>query len=159
MARSHSPSIEALLEPLYASVLDPARFEDFAGLLRKAMNGHLVALQTDDASHRHNVLTHFWEYGPDAQPPDYVNDASINLFFARGAQAFAARGVLDGSTLFAPGELERTAFYREVLTVLDVQHSMGFLLAAEPQGPKFGLRIHGLGRNCPLLLYRHHGWR
>lgn len=47
MVRGHRPSIEQLLEHLYASVLDPSRFETFAAALRKAMNGHLVALQTD----------------------------------------------------------------------------------------------------------------
>ena len=123
-----------MLEHLYASVLDAARFEDFAADLRLAMNANLVALQTDDTSHRHSVRKLFTDSPQQVAPPDYANDATQNLYFVRGAQIFETKGILDGTRLFAPGELERTAFYQDVLMPLDVHYSMGFCLEAEPTG-------------------------
>ena len=135
------PSMDRMLAHLYASVLDPARFEDFAADLRLAMNAHLVAVQTDDASHRHRVQHHFFEREHAVIEPDYANDASQNLFFIRGSQKFEQLGVLDGATLFASGELERTAFYQEVLAPLDVHHSMGFCLDYSPSHEILALSV------------------
>lgn len=126
------PSMERMLAHLYASVLDAARFEDFVADLRLVMNAHLVALQADDASHRHQVRKHFFEHEQTVAEPDYANDASKNLFFIRGAKDFGSLGVIDGGLLFAPGELERTAFYQDVLAPLDVYHSMGICLDVGP---------------------------
>lgn len=124
------PSMDRMLAHLYASVLDPARFEDFAADLRCAMNAHLVALQADDPSHRHQVRQHFSEREIAVEEPDYANDSSQNLYFIRGAKDFENLGVIDGGLLFGPGELEQTAFYEEVLVPLDVRHSMGICLDA-----------------------------
>lgn len=134
MIEGHRPSLEGMLQHLYASVLDAARFEDFAADLRLVMNAHLVAVQTDDPDHRHSVQKHFTEHRIDVPLPDFANDASINAFFVKGAYIFSTLGVIDGGTLFASGELERTAFYREHLIPVDVHHSMGICLAAEPYG-------------------------
>ena len=141
MTGSRRPSLEGMLEHLYASVLDPARFDDFAGELRLAMNAHLVALQTDDAGHRHHVQTHFTDAPLDVPTPDYANDASINAFFAKGSRVFQQQGVIDGNSLFDRGELERTAFYQEVLSAVDVQHSMGLCVKAGPSGHLIALTV------------------
>jgi DNA-binding CsgD family transcriptional regulator len=130
-----------MLEHLYASVLDAARFEDFATDVRVAMNGSLVALQSDEPTHRHRVQHHYAGSSIDVRPPDYANDASQNLYFVRGAAAFAAEGVIDGMHLFAPGELERTAFYDEILAPLDVHYSMGLCLHADASGNILALTI------------------
>lgn len=135
------PSIERMLAHLYASVLDPARFEDFAADLRLAMNAHLVALQTDDASHRHRVKQHFFECEQKVAEPDYTNDASQNLYFIRGAGKFENIGVIDGGLFFAPGELEQTAFYQDVLAPIDVQHSMGICLDVGPSHEILALSV------------------
>lgn len=145
MPRREPPSIERVLEHLYASVLDPRRFEDFAAELRVAMNAHLVALQSDDASHRHHVQRHFSDSPQDVPQPDYANDASVNLYFVRAAHRFASSGVIDGTGLFAPGELERTAFYQEQLVPLDVHKSMGFCLESGPNGESVALSV---SRDC-----------
>ena len=130
-----------MLEHLYASVLDAARFEDFAGDLRLAMNANLCALQSDDASHRHHVRRHYADTSIDVPQPDYTNDASQNLYFVRGAEIFSKQGVVDGSRLFAPGELEGTAFYDEILTPLDVHYSMGLCLHADDSGHLLALSV------------------
>jgi DNA-binding CsgD family transcriptional regulator len=141
MHRREPPSIDCMLQHLYASVLDPARFEDFAADLRLAMNAHLVALQSDDTSHRHNVKQYFFDDRRDVPQPDYANDASINLYFVRGANRFQSNGVIDGTSLFAPGELERTAFYQEQLLPMDVDKSMGFCLDLTPSGKIFAMSV------------------
>ncbi len=141
MAQQTLPSFERMLEHLYASVLDAARFEDFAADLRLAMNAHLVALQVDDASHRHQVKKHFFESEQNVREPDYANDASQNLFFIRGAERFEAEGVIDGTSFFAPGELERSAFYQEVLAPIGVHYSMGFCLEAKASGDIVALSV------------------
>ena len=141
MARRTPPSMERMLEHLYASVLDPLRFEDFAAELRGAMNAHLVAVQSDDVSHRHSVQRHFSDNPHEVPEPDYTNDASINLYFVRGAHKFASEGVIDGTTLFAPGELDRTAFYQEQLVPLDVHKSMAFCLQAQSTGQITALSV------------------
>jgi DNA-binding CsgD family transcriptional regulator len=141
MHRREPPSIDCMLQHLYASVLDPARFEDFAADLRLAMNAHLVALQSDDTSHRHNVKQYFFDDRRDVPQPDYANDASINLYFVRGANRFESNGVIDGTSLFAPGELERTAFYQEQLLPMDVDKSMGFCLDLTPSGKIFAMSV------------------
>lgn len=130
-----------MLQHLYASVLDPARFDDFAADLRLAMNAHLVALQSDDASHHHNVQKHFFDVPRDVPQPDYANDASINLYFVRAAHRFESSGIIDGTALFAPGELERTAFYQEQLLPTDVHKSMGFCLEATPSGQSVAMSV------------------
>lgn len=141
MAGATRPSLECMLQHLYASVLDPARFEDFAADLRLAMNAHLVALQSDDASHRHSVQKHFCDTPMEVRAPDYANDASINAYFVKGAHMFASLGVIDGGALFAPGELERTAFYREYLAPVDVHYSMGICVASEACGYSAALSV------------------
>ena len=135
------PSLERMLEHLYASVLDDSRFADFAGDLRIAMNAHLVALQSDDISHRHRVQKHFFDSPRDVPQPDYADDASINLYFARAAHDFENSGVIDGTILFAPGELERTAFYQQQLLPMDVHKSMGFCLEAKATGEITALSV------------------
>lgn len=141
MSQREPPSIDSMLQHLYASVLDPARFEDFAADLRLAMNAHLVALQSDDACHHHNVQKHFFDSPRDVPQPDYANDASINLYFVRGAHRFESSGIIDGTSLFDPGELERTAFYQEQLLPMDVHKSMGFCLDATPSGKIFAMSV------------------
>src|SRR6476469_10003338 len=150
MGRPSSPSIEGMLAHLYASVLEPARFEDFAAELRLAMNAHLVALQSDDASHRHRVQKHFSDSSHDVPEPDYANDASINLYFVRAVHKFQSIGVIDGTELFAPGELERTAFYQEVLLPIEVHKSMGFCLDTTPTGETIALSV-SRDRNRPAF--------
>lgn len=141
MRLREAPSIDCMLQHLYASVLDPARFEDFAADLRLAMNAHLVALQSDDIHHRHIVQKHFFDSPRDVHQPDYANDASINLYFVRAADRFESSGIIDGTSLFAPGELERTAFYQEQLLPMDVDKSMGFCLEATPSGESVALSV------------------
>jgi PAS domain-containing protein len=141
MIRGNSPSFEGLLDDLYASVSDPDRFSGFAANLRAAMNAHLVALQTDDVSHRHHVLQHFTDEPIEISPPDNTGDGSINLYFVRGAAQFFDKGVIDGSTLFAPGELERTEFYRQQLAPIDVHWSMGFCLSTAASGKLVALSV------------------
>lgn len=140
-AKPRVPSFDRLLEDLYASVLEPARFDDFAASLRLAMNSHLIAVQTDNSDHRHNVLQHYSDCAIAVEAPDHENDASINQYFAHSAHKFAERGVLNGSDFFAKGELERTAFYREVLSQLDVHYSAGICMADKPGGELVALSI------------------
>ena len=141
MGQQWPPSMDRMLEHLYASVVDAARFELFALELRTAMNAHIVALQTDDRGHRHHVSKHFTDSPNDVAPPDYANDASRNLFFDRGAHKFQSQGVIDGASFFAEGELQQTAFYMEVLRPMDVEHSMGFCLDAKPNGEITALSV------------------
>ena len=150
MGRRVPPSIEDMLAHLYASVLDPARFEDFAAELRSAMNAHLVSLQSDDASHRHRVQKYFCDSPEEGPQPDYANDSSINLYFVRAAHRFESSGVIDGTMLFAPGELERTAFYREQLLPFDVHKSMGLCLDSGPSGESVALSV-SRDRNRPAF--------
>ena len=93
------------------------------------VNGRPDACTTGGKVHR--AQHHYAGSSSDVRPPDYANDASQNLYFVRGAAAFAAEGVIDGMHLFAPGELERSAFYDEILAPLDVQYSMGLCLHAD----------------------------
>lgn len=138
------PSIESLLTDLYGSVSDASRFTDFATGLRLAMDGHLVALQCDDRYHRHCVLKHYLEddgFDPDTDLAVPEDDAGINLYFVRGARDFFRQGVINGSTLFERGELERTAFYRQTLVPIDVHWSMGFCLSEESSGELVALTV------------------
>ena len=141
MTGSRRPSLEGMLEHLYASVLDAARFEDFAAELRLAMNAHLIAIQTDETGHRHSVHAHFADAPIDVPSTDYANDASINAYLARGSRMLKQRGVLDCNRLFARGELESTAFYQEVLSAVDVHYSIGFCLTSDSCDRLTGLSV------------------
>lgn len=123
------PSFEIMLEDLYASVCDPERFERFTAKLRTAMNAHLVALLIDDATHYHHVLKNFADEPLAVRPAPPDDDGSINLYFTRGKEQLIENGVLDGTILFVPGELERTAFYQKQLLPIDVHWSMAYCIS------------------------------
>lgn len=129
MTKRNMPSFESLLDDLYASVCDPDRFEQFASKLRTVMNAHLVALLTDDVRHYHHVIKNFADEPLAVRPAPLDDDGSINQYFARGADQLVENGVLDGTPLFAPGELERTAFYRKQLLPIDAHWSMAYCLS------------------------------
>lgn len=150
MTGATTQHFESMLEHLYASVLDAARFEDFAAELRLAMNAHLIAIQTDEAGHRHSVHAHFADAPIDVPTTDYANDASINAYLARGSRMLKQRGVLDCNTLFACGELESTAFYQEVLSAVDVHYSMGFCLTTDACDPLTGLSVSRDRKRMPF---------
>lgn len=122
--------MESMLGHLYGAVIDPGRFEAFVGEVQASLRSHLVAIQTDDGSHAHSVRQHFGNV--QAPPPqDSADDVRINQFIARGADTLLEDGVLDCARFFKPGELESTAFYKQVLVPMDVHHSVGVLLASE----------------------------
>jgi len=141
MTGRNRPSLESLLGDLYASMNDAERFPVFAAKLRMAMNAHLVALQTDEAGHVHHVLRNFAADPIEVKPADRADDGSANLYFVRGAAQFLSKGVIDGATLFAPGELERTEFYRQQLCPFDVHWSMGFCLSSVASGELVALSV------------------
>lgn len=147
--RSNMPSFESMLEDLYASVCDTERFERFTTKLRTAMNAHLVALLTDDATHYHHVLKNFADEPLAVRPAPPGHDGSINLYFARGAEQLIERGVLDGTPLFAPGELERTTFYREQLLPIDAHWSMAYCLSDQASDEVVALTVSRDKRRPP----------
>ncbi len=129
MTKRNMPSFESMLEDLYASICDPERFERFTAKLRTAMNAHLVALLIDDVTHYHRVLKNFSDEPLAVRPAPPDDDGSINLYFARGVKQLVENGVLDGTPLFARGELEHTAFYRKQLLPIDAHWSMAYCLS------------------------------
>lgn len=126
------PSAGELLGDLYGSLQEPERFGAFTSGLAACLRSHLVAIQNDDGSHAHSVRRHF---GIDADPFELSarDDAGVNQFLLRGADTLLSEGVLDCARFFRPGELERTAFYADVLVPMDVHHSLGVLIASEGQ--------------------------
>lgn len=127
------PSFEDLLEALYASVLAPARFDEFAARLRLALDSHIVAIQADDGSHTHDVRQHYVAAGTGPPVADINDDARINQFFLRGSHLIC-QGVVNGDHLFEAGELEHTAFYQEILAPMDVRHSIGSMVSIDSAG-------------------------
>jgi hypothetical protein len=131
--------LENLLEALYASLVVPERFQDFVVGLRHELDAHLIALQSDDSQHQHRVESHFDDIHAVPDVSRLADDARVNQFLLRGAQGFLSNGVFCSSGLFAPGELERTAFYEDVLRQVDVFHTLGFLLWSDASGNLVGM--------------------
>lgn len=152
------PSFEEMLGDLYGAVEQPERFDTFVAALGVRLKSHLVAIHCDDGTHAHSVRRHFG-IGAQSQALPGRDDASINQFLLRGADTLLEEGVLDCARHFRRGELERTAFYADVLAEMDVHHSVGVLVANE--GRSFvGLsasrskRSPGFGQADLRLLYQ-----
>lgn len=144
------PAFEDLLEPLYGSLLDPARSDEFGKKLALAMDAHLVALQVDDGCHRHDIRKHL-AGGSDANASaGDRDDATINQFFLKGSDRLIRNGFLSSTGMFASGELERTAFYRDVLVPYDVLHGVGILLHREDSGSITSLTVNRDRRRPPF---------
>jgi PAS domain-containing protein len=122
---------EGMLDALYGSLLEPDRFDEFASLLRAGTNSHLIAIQKDDASHRHCVSRHYSVAAPEVPPLPDLDDANTNQYLLRGSAKLREVGVLDPTGMFGKGELEQTAFYRQILASLDVHYSAGAVLEAD----------------------------
>ncbi|HRN62300.1 MAG TPA: hypothetical protein PK743_03115 [Luteimonas sp.] len=135
------PSFEDLLDPLYGSLLDPARSEEFGKKLALAMNAHLVALQVDDGCHRHDISKHLAEGRADAPARDR-DDATINQLVLKDRDRLIRDGFGSSTGMFASGELERTAFYHEVMVRYDVLHGASILLHRESSGSITSLTVN-----------------
>lgn len=134
MTKRSTPSLESMLEDLYASVCDPGRFAEFAAKLRKVMNARLVSLQTHGTGHRRRVIQDF-HAAPVASKPPLADDGCCSVpHLVRDAAHVVGCGVADASATFVPDERELTACCRQQPTSADAHWSMAFCLSSAIAG-------------------------
>src|SRR3546814_13646029 len=84
MTKRNAPSLESMLEDLYASVSDPGRFAGFAAKVRKAMSARLVSLQTHQVGRRRRMVQNFCD-DPKTLATSLVDaDSRVNMPVVRG---------------------------------------------------------------------------
>lgn len=116
-------AIAKVLEPLYASIAEPARLPEFCSRLADATGSHVGAVMTQDLRLRGGRLD--LVVGGDAQEAARyeLEFAADNLWLQRGAHRLATGAVLDSDDFVPRRELRLSRYYNEYLRAHDVEQS------------------------------------
>lgn len=148
MTKRNTPSLESMLEDLYASVADPGRFAGFAAKLRKAMSARLVSLQTHDVGRSRRVVQNFCDDPKTLESSLVDADSRVDMPIVRGPAHVVGCGELDDATAFAPDERQQTTCYRQQSTPVDGHWSMAFCLSSAVAG-QAAVLIVNRDKHCP----------
>lgn len=134
MAVGFEAKLGAVLEPLYASVLDPGRLGDFSAALCAATGSHVGAVMAHDAQHaggRMDLLV-----GVDAEfMATYEQEyASDNIWMQRSQHLMQPGAVLDSDEAAPRSEMRRTRYYNEFLRIADIEQSLALCAQADADG-------------------------
>jgi len=131
---SNEKKLAAVLEPLYAAVLEPERMVDFSGALCTATGSHVGAIMVHDGGHGRGHLELLVGADP-AQAALYEQEyATDNLWMLRGQKRMRAGGIMDSDTVASRAELKLTRYYNEYLRLGDVEQSVALCAKADAEG-------------------------
>jgi len=117
-------TLDAILDALYASVLDPPRLEAFCAGLAHATGSHVGAVMVQDMRSRDGRLDLLVGADP-LEAARYEREfAADNLWLQRGAHRLATGAVLDSDDFVQRGELRSSRYYNEYLRAGDVEQSV-----------------------------------
>lgn len=124
----------AVLEPLYAAVLDAGRLSDFSSALCTATGSHIGAVMAHDAGNRGGRLDLLVGADPAYMAPYEREFASDNPWMQRSAHCMRRGAVVDSDAVLAREELRRTRYYNEYLRIGDVEQSVALCAQADADG-------------------------
>jgi DNA-binding CsgD family transcriptional regulator/PAS domain-containing protein len=138
-------AISDLLERLYDADFSEACFEPFMRALGEQMDSHVLALHTHDIALGRTTMVNAIgvDAGLLARAEKVAND---NIWFQRGAAQLLADGLSDDEQLTTPGELHRTRFHADFLSLADLEHGMGLFLGTDTDQSLAVLTINRNGR-------------
>jgi len=117
-------TLDAVLESLYASVLEPSRLEEFCSRLAHATGSHVGAIMVQDVLRQGGRLDLLVGADP-LEAARYEQEfAADNLWLQRGAHRLSTGAVLDSDDFVARSELRNSRYYNEYLRGGDVEQSV-----------------------------------
>ncbi|GAB3510843.1 PAS domain-containing protein [Pseudoxanthomonas daejeonensis] len=126
--------LAAVLEPLYASVLEPDQMAQFSATLGAATSSHIGAVMVHDAGHGRGRLDLLFGADP-AQAAIYEAEyAGDNLWMQRAHGRMAVGGIMDSDSVATRTELRRTRYYNEYLRLGDIEQSVALCAKADAEG-------------------------
>lgn len=126
--------LAAVLEPLYAAVLEPERMAEFSSALCAATGSHVGAVMVHDSGHGRGRLDLLVGADP-AHTAAYEQEfAADNLWMLRAQGRMVPGGVMDSDTVATRAELKRTRYYNEYLRLGDVEQSAALCAKADAEG-------------------------
>lgn len=126
--------LAALLEPLYAATLEPARLEDFCRAMCAATGSHVGTVLVHDSGHPDGRIGLMLGADPSmarAYEAEYGRD---NLWVNRTRHLMRAGAALDSDDAAPRGELRRSRYYNEFLRRIDVEQSLALCARADAEG-------------------------
>ena len=126
--------LAAVLEPLYASVLEPERMAEFSSTLCEATGSHVGAVMVHDSGHGRGRLDLLVGADPAHTAAYEAEFAQDNLWMLRAQGRMVAGGVIDSDTVASRAELKRTRYYNEYLRLGDVEQSVALCAKADAEG-------------------------
>lgn len=126
--------LAAVLEPLYAAVLEPERMAEFSGALCEATGSHVGAVMVHDSGHGRGRLDLLVGADPAHTAAYEAEFAGDNLWMQRGGGRMVAGGIMDSDTVATRAELKRTRYYNEYLRLSDVEQSVALCAKADAEG-------------------------
>lgn len=126
--------LEAVLEPLYAAVLEPGRLPDFFAVLCGATGSHIGAVMAHDAGNAHGRLELL--VGADAgYMAAYEREfAAENPWMQRTAHLMRPGIVMDSDDVLPRSQLHRTRYYNEYLRIGGIEQSLALCAQADAEG-------------------------
>lgn len=117
-------TLDAVLEALYASVLDPPQLEAFCAGLAHATGSHVGAVMVQDMLTQGGRLDLLVGADP-LEAARYEREfAADNLWLQRGGHRLATGAVLDSDDFVPRRELRDSRYYNEYLRAGDVEQSV-----------------------------------
>jgi PAS domain-containing protein len=127
-------ALDAVLEPLYASVLEPARLQDFCAEMAQATGSHIGAIMVHDAQISRGRLD-LLVGGDPGQMAAYEQEfAADNLWVQRSGHLMGTGAVLDSDTIVPREEFLRSRYYNEYLRAYEVQQSIAMCALRDEDG-------------------------
>src|SRR5690606_27103352 len=127
-------ALEAVLEPLYAAVLDPARLADFSAALCAATGSHIGAVMAHDAGNAHGRLDLLVGADPGYMAVYGREFAAENPWMQRTAHLMRPGIVMDSDAVLPRAELRRTRYYNEYLRIGGIEQSLALCAQADGEG-------------------------
>jgi len=128
------PVLEAVLEPLYAAVLDPGRLAEFSATLCAATGSHIGAVMAHDAGNARGRLELLVGADPAYMAAYEREFAAENPWMQRSAHLMRPGTVMDSDAVLPRSELRRTRYYNEYLRIGDIEQSLALCAQADAEG-------------------------
>ena len=126
--------LEAVLEPLYAAVLNPGRLAEFSATLCAATGSHIGAVMAHDAGNAHGRLELLVGADPAYMAAYEREFAADNPWMQRTAHLMRPGIVMDSDAVLSRSELRRTRYYNEYLRIGDIEQSLALCAQADGEG-------------------------
>lgn len=127
-------ALEAVLEPLYAAILDPARLVDFSAALCAATGSHIGAVMAHDAGNAHGRLDLLVGADPGYMAAYEREFAAENPWMQRTAHLMRPGIVMDSDDVLPRSQLHRTRYYNEYLRIGGIEQSLALCAQADAEG-------------------------